>query len=315
VSLDASARTVFAGAAWPELQGRLPAAGGGRAVHGLPPSLAAKLTTPSRGFTGGAACRSVHDVVRFAHAVALDSMLKLGDRLLESPVGGVKRLECPAPFYVHVVDLGGALRPGAGTKESVGPDDVASAPFQALWRGVSDPGFSVEPPRARHRSSSGVAVTVIDPALRQLGSFGYAFMTASDLSLASRLAHQLVLVDASVALDEGVGNVAVRMKRGASESWQRDLRAELVADVLRAHHFAVTVTDRFLNASLRGVDAVVAQQELGIIGHLLALVVRVDLQLTDEADVRVSADSFLEAHAAASKAPARNEPAALRRGG
>ncbi|MGE5048575.1 MAG: TIGR02186 family protein, partial [Deltaproteobacteria bacterium] len=93
VSLDVASRAIFDGALWPELRGQLPARILGGRTAGLPDLLAGKLTKLSgSAFVGTWACQSLHDVIRFAHEMAIQSMFEIGDRLLESPIGGVKKV-------------------------------------------------------------------------------------------------------------------------------------------------------------------------------------------------------------------------------
>ena len=97
VSLDPASRSVFGGVLWPELRQRLAVRLLGRRTTGLPEVLAGKLTKLSgSSFMGTWACQSLHDVIRFAHEMAIQSMFDIGDRLLDSPVGGVKRLDSPS---------------------------------------------------------------------------------------------------------------------------------------------------------------------------------------------------------------------------
>ena len=108
VSLDVARRSIFAGVLWPKLQGRLPVRLIGRRTTGLPEVLASKLTKLSgMSFMGTWACQSLHDVIRFAHEMAIQSMFDIGDRLLDSPIGGVKQLQSSLPVFMHLVDLGG----------------------------------------------------------------------------------------------------------------------------------------------------------------------------------------------------------------
>jgi pyruvate,water dikinase len=122
VSLDAASRSVYAGILWPELRGHLPVTLLGRHTVGLPDVLAGKLTKLSgSSFMGTWACQSLHDIIRFAHEMAIQSMFDIGDQLLGSAVGGVKKLDCAPQIYMHIVDLGGAIRPAAASQRSVKP--------------------------------------------------------------------------------------------------------------------------------------------------------------------------------------------------
>jgi pyruvate, water dikinase len=296
VSLDAASRAVFAGAVWPELRGRLPVTVLGRRTVGLPELLAGKLTKlSSSAFVGTWACQSLHDV-------AIESMFDIGDRLLESPIGGVKKLECPPPIYVHIVDLGGGLRPEAASNRSVTVDQVVSLPFQGLWRGLGDPHFVPQRPQRPGLFWSVIATTMVDSEARELGAPNYACITDSYLNLNSRQAYHFVVVDAFLSGNQNNNHISVRLKGGGAASWQRSLRAEFAAEVLRRHHFTVNVTGDVLNGWIRGVDSAMGADKLAMLGHLLRFLARLDMWMTDERHVKEHVEAFAEAEAAAQAA-------------
>jgi pyruvate,water dikinase len=298
VSLDAGSHTVFDGALWPELRGRLPVEVLGRRPAGLPDLLAGKLTKLSASaFLGTWACRSVHDVIRFAHEMAIHSMFDIGDRLLDSPVGGVKRLECPPPVYVHVVDLGGGLRPEVADRETVTPDEVLSLPFQGLWRGLGDARF--EPQRSERPGPFGSVLTstMVTSGARRLGSPNYACISEGYLNLSSRQAYHFAVVDSFVSAEPNGNHVSMRLRGGGAAAWQRKLRADFAAEVLRSRHFTVSVMGDLLTGWVRGLDAESSLDRLATVGHLLRFLSRLDMFMNDESDVRRFSEQFAAAEA------------------
>ena len=309
VSLDVAGRSVYAGALWPELRGRLPVTLLGRRPLGLPDALAGKITKLSgTAFMGTWACQSLHDVIRFAHEMAIQSMFELGDRLLDSPIGGVKRLRCAPPLYMHLVDLGGGIGPEAAARDAVEPEEVVSRPFQALWRGLADPRF--EPERSEGSGPFGavLANTMVTSGSRQLGAPNYACITDVYLNLSSRQAYHFTTVDAFLSDDSNGNHVSMRLRGGGAAPRQRNLRAELAAEVLRLHGFTASVTGDLMTAWARNVDAATGAKDLATIGHLLRFLSRLDMWMTDESQVRRHLDVFLAAEAVAAGEPAPPDP-------
>ena len=309
VSLDVASRGVFGGALWPELLGRLPVVVHGRRTTGLPGLLAGKLTKLSgTAFMGTWACQSLHDVIRFAHEMAIQSMFDIGDRLLDSPVGGVKTLDCPPPLSVHVVDLGGGLRPEAASKERVAVGEIASVPFQGLWRGLGDPRFE---PRLSERPAPLGSTLAASMVTAGVGSPNYACITEAYLNLSSRQAYHYAVVDSFLSDNSNDNHVSLRLKGGGAAPWQRALRAEFAAEVLRQNHFTVSLSGDILSGWLRGVDAGAGAEALAMLGHLLRFLPRLDMAMADQADVRRYLEAFAEAEAAAraGKDPAQADPA------
>lgn len=313
VSLDVAGRAIFDGTLWPEARGRLPLTVLGQRTLGLPELLAGKLTKLSgSAFMGTWACQSLHDVVRFAHEMAIQAMFDIGDRLLESPIGGVKTVDCAQPLYLHVVDLGGGVRPEAASRDVVTPAEIASVPFQGLWRGLSDPHFHPQRPERLPPSPSVLAATRAMSGPDELGAPNYACITDSYLNLNSRAgvereplrvrprrqAYHYVVVDSFLSESQNENHIRVRLRGGGAAPWQRKLRAEVAAEVLRLHHFTVSVTGELMNGWVRGIDRVTGARELATIGRLLRFLARLDMWMTEEADVKRRVQAFVDAEAA-----------------
>jgi pyruvate,water dikinase len=302
VSLDAASGVVYEGALWPELRGHLPVTLMGNRTVGLPGVLASKLTKLSgSSFMSSWACQSLHDVIRFAHEMSIQEMFGIGDRLVGSAIGGVKRLDCPPPVYLHLLDLGGGLRPEAATQKRVKPEDVVSVPFQGLWRGLGDDGLE-----ARRLDDPGLASfasvmmsTAVGGAERALDAPNYACITDSYLNLNSRQAYHFAIVDAFLSDNQNNNPSSLRLKGGGAAPWQRRLRAEFMAEVLRLRQFRVTIEGDLLNGWCRGIDVTTGGERLMMLGHLLRFSAQLDMWLDDEAQVRRYVEAFVEAEAAA----------------
>ncbi|MFH0809099.1 MAG: PEP/pyruvate-binding domain-containing protein, partial [Pseudomonadota bacterium] len=87
-----------------------------------------------------AACRTYHDITRFAHEKAVEAMFGLIDDL-DLRHDAAARVDTRLPINLYVIDLGGGLREGAGIK-AVRPQDFVSVPMLALWKGMTYPGVS-----------------------------------------------------------------------------------------------------------------------------------------------------------------------------
>ncbi|HEY6100084.1 MAG TPA: PEP/pyruvate-binding domain-containing protein, partial [Anaeromyxobacter sp.] len=314
VSLDVGSRSVLDGALWPELCGRLPAAVPGHRTVGLPDLLAGKLTRLSgSAFVGTWALRSLHDVIRFAHEMAIQTMFGLGDGLLESPIGGMRAVDCRQPLHVHVLDLGGGLSPEAAASASVSPDEIVSTPFRGLWRGLGDEHFHPVRPERLVPSASVLAASMVLSESSEPEAPNYACITDSYLNLNSRgglerdpgrprprrQACHYVVVDSFLSENPNENHIRMRLKGGGAAPWQRTLRAEVAAEVLRLRHFTVSVTGDLMNAWIRGVDREAGGDALAAVGRLLRFLAQLDLWMTGPADVKRFVEAFAEAEAAA----------------
>ncbi len=296
VSLDAAGRSVYSGALWPDIQAQVPPSVVGRHAVGLPRVLASKLTRLSgSAFVSSWACQSLHDVIRYAHEMAILAMFDIGDSLLDLG-SAVKRVQCPPPIYLHLLDLGGGLAPGAETKRTITCDEVVSVPFRALWRGLAIdevPRPPVDGLQARSLASM-LVNTVSSTGARGLGVPNYACVTDTYLNLNSRQAYHYAVVDAVLSENQNNNHVSVRMKGGGAAAWQRNLRAQFMCEVLRLHRFTATATNDVLTAWCRGVDQATGADMLLHTGRLLRFSAQLDILMDDESQVRKYVEAFVE---------------------
>ena len=139
---------------------------------------------------------------------------------------------------------------------------------------------------------------------RELGAPNYACITDSYLNLNSRQAYHFAIVDSFLSANQNSNHVSMRLKGGGAPPWQRSLRAEFVAEVLRQHHFTVSVTGDLVDGWVRGIDVATGTEQLAMIGHLVRFLAQLDMWMTREAHVKEYVETFAEAEAEARAASA-----------
>jgi pyruvate,water dikinase len=307
VSLDVADRKVFDGVIWPRLRGQTVSLRAGDRAGGLPEGLAERLTTLSGGVLMATwTCRSLHDVVRFSHEMAIQSMFDIGDDLARAKRGGVKVLEPALRFPISLIDLGGGLAPGLEDARKVTVDQVVSIPFAAVWKGLSDDRFDVE----RHGGEAGGSFGAVfrttafeGVGARELGAPSYVCVTSSYMNLNSRQAYHFAIVDAHVGPDPNSNHISFRLKGGGAPEPQRILRVRFMADVLRVHHFAVSERGDLLNAWQHGLDVPASQATLAAVGRLLRFCARLDMRMAHADSVSRWVAAFAEAEESVERQP------------
>ncbi|MFH0823179.1 MAG: PEP/pyruvate-binding domain-containing protein [Pseudomonadota bacterium] len=92
-------------------------------------------------------CKTLHDIMRFAHEYSYREMFRLSDFLSDTEGGGARKLVAPIPLDLHVIDLGGGLEGGSDFAGRVTVDQVTSKPFGSLLRGMLHVGRKLQGPR------------------------------------------------------------------------------------------------------------------------------------------------------------------------
>jgi pyruvate,water dikinase len=242
-------------------------------------------------------CKSVHDIVRFTHEKAVAAMFELGDEAGGRSRQPTWRLDSPIVLNIYVLDLGGSLpEKPTGKKGMVKPEEIGSTPFQALWRGVSDPAVSWA---GRTRVSgagfmSVMAASMADrgAAVRGLGGKNYLMVAPEYVNLNARLAYHFAMVDALVGEVPENNYVNFRFRGGGAGQDRRSLRAEFLSRVLLQESFAVDRRGDLVTAWLSRYPREASEAALALLGRLMGCARQLDMLLDSEAAVAHFAERF-----------------------
>jgi pyruvate,water dikinase len=302
LSLDATRRLVFDGAPWPDVRERV--RGRTRRVSARvldnplrQQVLALNLTNPlAINFRAGA-CRSVHDVVRYIHEKAVVAMFDLGDDVGRRGEHRVWRLESDIALQLAVLDLGGAVPATASERRAVRPEEIASVPFAALWRGMTLPGVSWA---GRTQMSLGGFVSVVASTMtdsragvRNVGGRNYLMVAPEYVNLNARLAYHFAMVDAFVSPVAENNFVNFRFRGGGAGEDRRNLRARFLAEALQRSGFDVDRRSDLVTAWMRRFPRAASEEGLAALGALMGCARQLDMLMDDEASVRRFVEHFV----------------------
>jgi pyruvate,water dikinase len=229
-------------------------------------------------------CRSFHDITRFCHEKAMDTMFNL-DVEQSVQAKGVCRLQSELPFNLFILDLGGGLKDR--TKKIVGEEDCISRPFQAVLRGFRNPAvrWSGQVSVDFKGFMSVFANTLYDMNKSETGLGGKSFAIITDkyLNLNSRLGYHFGHLDAFVSAERNDNYISFQFKGGAASLDRRERRAQLLAMLLddmgfKAQAISDLVRGRLVKYSQEDTERILEQ-----VGTLLAFSRQLDLALSSDA--------------------------------
>jgi pyruvate,water dikinase len=299
VTLDADARAVYAGeavevlaarAARPALAFETPAH---RRLRALLDRLSPlNLTDPHAAHFTPEGCTTLHDVIRFAHEKAMKAMFSLPERL-----SGVHtaRLKAQIPLDIRVVDLGGGLREGLTDCDEVRPEDIASVPMRAVWRGFTHPGITWSGSvnldfRNLFTLFASSAAGLTGPDLP--GGESFAVLAADYMNLNAKFGYHFANVDALCGDEAEKNAVSVQFAGGAGNYLGKSLRVSFLAGVLQRLGFSVDLSGDLLEASLSGLDRPGTEQALDQLGRLLGASRLLDVAISRQAQAEAMVEAF-----------------------
>lgn len=239
-------------------------------------------------------CRSMHDLVRFAHEAAVRGMFDLvGKRGLSR--SGAKRLVSDTPLVLYVLDVDGGIASEAEKAGEVEPEQIVCRPMRKLWDGFCHPAVQWEKniPLFDWNEFERVENSFINPEKSILFS-SYAVLGPDYLHALLRFGYHFAVVDSLLAESIEHNYIHFRFKGGGAGFEQQHLRLQLVSTVLEKKGFQVEITGDLVNAALNRRDFAQTAQGLTVLGVVLGRTVRMDMRLYDHQQMQEVAQEILE---------------------
>jgi pyruvate, water dikinase len=254
------------------------------------------LTDPKLVDFSPSSCKTLHDITRFAHQMAIAEMFELGEqaRLEEAYM---VRLKTNIPLNLYFIDLGGGIRDGRAGK-FVSPEDIVSVPMQALWKGISHPEVSWAGPIAIDaKGLYSVVSRSLTAAAPQQANFWLrtlAIVSKNYLNFSSRLGYHFATIDAYVSEVRNDNYLSFRFKGGAADEYRRGLRARFLGRILEKLDLDTEVTGDLVVAKLGKYPQPLMEEKLDMLGRLMACARQRDMVMGDEKKVDWYIQAFLE---------------------
>ena len=302
IGLDATHRRIYRGTPWPDLPKRRVQR------EGVPEKsweedpvckhiFPLHLTDPASPRFRTDGCSTIHDIIRFVHEKAVETLFLLGDRQAGRRKQKAKRLNTKIPLNIMVLDLGGAFGDEEQGLKIVTPSQIASVPFQAVWRGMSDPEMSwAGRQQVSLRGFTSVLVTSMagaEAGARKLGDQNYLLAARDYMNMNLRLAYHYTMVDALVGESPENNFVNFRFRGGGATADRRELRAQFLAETLLRSRFAVDRRGDLVTAWLRRYPRARCEEALIMLGKLLACSRQMDMLIASKRIAHEYAERFL----------------------
>jgi pyruvate,water dikinase len=241
------------------------------------------LTDPgSPGFHPGA-CRTFHDIARFAHEKAFEEMFRMSDRVADLTHKAV-RLDEKLPYELYLIDIGGGLRRSEAT-DHVHAGDIVSEPMRTLLAGMTNPALRWWEPRGISLSGFFAVATELmmnpqyDGGQRRLGDRSYAIVAEAYCNFSSRIGYHFAAVDAYCSDSLTRNYVSFRFKGGAADDVRRARRCELIGEILRRLDFQIERSGDLINARLRKFPKEAILARLDQLGRLVVATRQLDMRM------------------------------------
>jgi pyruvate,water dikinase len=253
------------------------------------------LTDPAADDFRAGNCRTCHDVVRFAHEMAVRELMDPPDLTRAERRRFVRRVRLPVPLDLDVVDLGGGIAPGA-TGATIVPEAILSAPLRALlaelcdsWR--TDP---VDMDMGSLLASATKAAPLVTPERTRLRP-NLVIVTRDYANLHLHLGYHFNMVDARLTETPSANYVYFRFVGGVTDLTRRSRRARTIAAILESYGFGVDTRGDLVVGRVRGLAYDGIRERLKMIGRLIGYTRQLDVLMRDDESVEDFTRGFCDA--------------------
>jgi pyruvate,water dikinase len=241
-------------------------------------------------------CRTLHDLIRFCHEKAMDSLVRLheeGRMLARVPS---LPLEVALPIRIRIIDLDGGLAEIGGSAE-VRPEQIVSRPFAALLAGLlREEAWDREPAPFGFKDLMGSLgrplSQLVNPPTYEGGNL--AIIAADYVNLSLRLGYHFNVIDAFLSEEPEDNYIYFRFVGGFAEELKRNRRLELIGMILASLHFKVERQGDLLIGKAKILTPAEMRETLGRLGELVAFTRQLDVRMADQGAVEVFYQRYLE---------------------
>ncbi|MBW1952581.1 MAG: phosphoenolpyruvate synthase [Deltaproteobacteria bacterium] len=240
-------------------------------------------------------CRTLHDIVRFAHEVSMREMFKLTEGEFQDR-RGVVELESELPFKVAILDLGGGLKRGFRSK--VRPAQILSIPFKAFWEGLA----AMRWPQAKPtgvKSFASVFVNTDAEVAQGAAPYrdqSYLIISKNYMNFSIHLGYHLSTVEAYVSDQINDNYLTFHFQGGGSTAARRERRVRLIETIIDHLHLNYQRKGDHLEARLAKYPPAEMACRLKILGKLTLYTKQLDMVMFSDGIVDWYIKDFLQEH-------------------
>jgi pyruvate,water dikinase len=238
-------------------------------------------------------CRTVHDIIRFAHQAALQEMFAVAEDRQLREQGDAVKLDLHIPLVIYVIDLGGGLSPDSPAKVVELPH-VLSQPFRAFLAGLTALKWPGPPPLDPRGFASVVVHTMTEARAREEFATGsFAIVSPLYMNFSLRLGYHLSTIEAYCSPHDNDNYIRFNFRGGGASEDRRGRRARLVGTILQHFAFQVIRKRDMVDAQLTHEPAAAILEKLEMLGRLTVHTKQLDMVMFNDAIVDWSIEEFL----------------------
>jgi pyruvate,water dikinase len=235
-------------------------------------------------------CTTYHDILRFAHEMAVRKIAQGIQPKQLGPRASVRKLKIPIPLDLVLVDIGGGILEGVSSQK-ISLEQMSCLPLQVLLKSLTDPGVWQSLPV--DLDLKGLISSLTNPIVSSTAlKINLAIISREYFNLSLRLGYHFNMIDAYMGDDRNSNYIYFRFFGGVTEIIRRTRRAKLLAEILEKSDFAVESKGDLVIARIKKINRQSMEEKFRLLGRLIGFTRQLDVSLRSESDIEFFVDQF-----------------------
>lgn len=230
-------------------------------------------------------CRTLHDITRFAHEMAVRAMFHLSK---ESHFAehSARQLVADVPLKWWVIDLEDGIMPGVKGK-TVKTQHIASIPWKLLWEGMTALPWKGPPPIDTKGFMSAMVKASSDPNIEPaVGSRfvdrNYILVAKNFCNVSTRLGFHFSTIEAYLGDQADQNYISFLFTGGGGDDGRKNRRVRLISRLLERFDFRVEIKADTIFARLEGHPPPTFRERLKVLGHVVIHTRQMDMVMYND---------------------------------
>ncbi len=254
------------------------------------------LVDPNSEFFRAARCQTYHDITRFVHEKAVESLIDLSENYQRFHDRTSKRLEFSIPLGLAIIDIGKGTSTPPDSR-SMTLEQVESTPMKALLQGLLESGMWETAPVAVDLDSFMSSFTrTFSSSMARPEDVGRNLAVLSDnyMNLHLRLGYHFNILDAYIGEELNDNYIYFRFLGGVSNIERRSRRAKFIADVMEGFDFRVEIHGDLIVGRLKKLPRQRMVGRMKVLGGLIGYTRQLDVTMTGDEKIDFYLADFMQ---------------------
>jgi pyruvate,water dikinase len=237
-------------------------------------------------------CTTYHDIIRFAHEMAVARIAQGVEMKPSGPPAASRKVELSIPLNLVVVDIGGGIPDGLPTR-SISLEQLSCTPLRILLETLTSPGVWQSLPVDMDVKGFMSSLTQTKLA-SDSPKVNLAIISKEYVNLSLWLGFHFNMIDGYMSGDRHNNYIYFRFSGGVTEITRRTRRAKLLTEILEKNDFAVETKGDLVIARIKKIDESNMEDRLRLLGQLIGFSRQLDVLLRSEGDIEFHMNRFLQ---------------------